>query len=193
MEVVFTTSTPFKPIDILPTIMRKKIMSVAEKKFKILRKKYDKFVCVFVDNWRGYCFIFDTEDVRNCRNDCANCDLFKLLKNEKGGVFSGKLNPASIEDKKIFGPQNFLNCKTLEQYINCYANFLIQKTKTKKDILVELNLIKEAAIIYAKGENKLAIENKFRQSVIQTAKKNTAGKKKQFIAEITSGWPQLQV
>ena len=126
-------------------------MSVAEKKFKILRKKYDKFVCVFVDNWRGYCFIFDTEDVRNCRNDCANCDLFKLLKNEKGGVFSGKLNPASIEDKKIFGPQNFLNCKTLEQYINCYANFLIQKTKTKKDILVELNLIKEAAIIYAKG------------------------------------------
>ena len=95
--------------------MNKNIINIAVKKFQELYKKYNGFINVGVDNWRGWRFVFDTEDVRKCKNNCKSCPLYFLLKNERITDFSAGLYPASKEDKELFGPQNFLNCKT-----NCF-------------------------------------------------------------------------
>ncbi|MBU0612523.1 hypothetical protein KKB10_00750 [Patescibacteria group bacterium] len=145
--------------------MRKDILKIAYKKLNELSKKYDGFINIVVDDWRGFRFVFDTEDVRLCKNDCKNCPLFQLLKNEKEGYFSVGLYPSNKEDKKLFGPQNFLNCKTLDQYQNCYLNYLKQ-CKSDVEINKELQLVKGMKIIYSKGNINKA-EQKFKNSIFR--------------------------
>jgi hypothetical protein len=147
--------------------MNQKILKLAVTKFKKLRKKYDGFINVFVDDWRGYRFVFDTKDVRKCNNDCLNCPLFKLLEDEKTDVFSSDLYPANTEDKALFGPQNFLNCKTLKQYQNCYINYLSKRCKSKKEINKELSLVKNLRIIFSKEGNASEVEQRFKRKIIE--------------------------
>jgi hypothetical protein len=109
-------------------------------------------------------FVFDTEDVRKCKNDCPNCPLYLLLKNEESGLFSAGLYPASKDDKNLFGPQNFLNCKTIKQYQACYLNFLAQ-CRSEKEIKQELDLVKSMKIIYSKGNIKKT-ENLFKKEIL---------------------------
>lgn len=92
--------------------------------FEILENQPNNFINVIFDNWRGWRLIFDTKEVRNCKNNCSDCSLYLLLKNNN---LLDELYPANKEDKRMFGPQNFLNCKTIIQYINCYVNFLDKK------------------------------------------------------------------
>lgn len=151
--------------------MRKDILKIANKKLIELSKKYDKFINVLVDDWREYRFVFDTDDVRTCKNDCRNCDLYKILQKEKTiNDFDPGLYPASPADKKIFGPQNFLNCKTIDQYYLCYLNFLNKKAKTEKEIVKELGLIKELAIIYSRYDDQKTLERKFKESLLKKFK-----------------------
>jgi hypothetical protein len=140
---------------------------IAIKKLMNLKKKYNGFINVGLDNWRGYRFIFDTLDVRRCNNDCQNCPLYILLKNEKRAKFSSGLYLANKKDRTLFGPQKFLNCKTLEQYKNCYINFIKNKTKTEKQIIDELRLIKNFVIIFSKGNNLSKMNANFKKSLIK--------------------------
>jgi hypothetical protein len=144
--------------------MRKDIIKIAKVKFEELSKKYDGFINVIVDDWRGFRFVFDTVDVRECKNDCQNCSLFKLLRNERPGLFSAGLYPASEIDKKLFGPQNYLNCKTLRQYQTCYMNYLAQCT-LEKEIKQELALVKSMKLIYSTVNTK-RIEEVFKQTIL---------------------------
>jgi hypothetical protein len=153
-------------------------MNLASDAFERLSKEPNAFINMYVDNWRGWRFIFDTEEVRNCNNDCRNCKLYNLLKNEKEGIFSAGLYPANQKDKKLFGGQNFLNCKTLEQYIDCYVNFLLKEANTEREIREELNLIRNFRIIFSRETDDLKKkENEFRRSIIKKisrlADKNT--------------------
>jgi len=151
--------------------MNKKILNLSTKKFTRLQKKYKGFINVIVDNWHCFRFIYDTEDVRKCRNECQKCPLFLLLKNEPKGVFTASLYKASKKDKKLFGSQNFLNCKTLRQYRNCYINFLTLEAKTEKQIEEELRLIKEMKIIFTREKSKLKLEDNFKKFIFQKIKK----------------------
>jgi len=144
--------------------MRKDILKIANSKFLKLSKKYNGFINVVVDDWRGFRFVFDTEDVRKCKNDCPNCPLFQLLKNEKSGLFSAGLYPASEKDKLLFGPQNFLNCKTIKQYQRCYMNFLAQCQSDSK-VEKELELVNSMKLIYSKGNIKKT-ERLFKKEIL---------------------------
>lgn len=166
--------------------MRKDILKIATIKFRKLSKRYNKFINVFVDDWRGFRFVFDTEDVRRCKNNCKECCLFKLLKNEKESLFSIGLYPASEKDKKLFGRQNFLNCKTLEQYKNCYTNFLIKNADNPVTVAKELELIKESTIIYAKDGDTKATEQKFKKDILLTFKSYTQPNAKNYSQILTS-------
>lgn len=161
----------------------KLIIRKAKIKFIKLAKKYDGFINVVVDDWRGWRFIFDTNDVRRCDNNCANCSLFKLVKKEKPDLFSAGLYPANGEEKEMFGPQNFLNCKSLKQYQNCYVNFLVKKAKTKKEIVDELNLIIKLKMIFSKNYNKIDLEKKFKKAVINRALVLVDKKRRNIIQE----------
>lgn len=147
--------------------MDKKIIKLAEKKFSELQKKFKKFINVIIDDWRGFRFVYDTQDVRNCNNNCQNCDLYNLLKNEKDGFFSAGLYQASEKDKKLFGNQNFLNCKTIKQYQDCYVNFLIKGADTRKSIKKELDLIRNVRIIYSKNKKKVEKTKRFKRAIIK--------------------------
>ncbi len=165
--------------------MKQKILDLANEKFKPLEKQYQGFINVGVDDWRGFRFIFDTKDVRKCRNLCSNCLLYLLLKDEKKGVFSAGLYLASPSDKELFGPQRYLNCKTLDQYKNCYVNFLIKKTKNKKEIREELILIKNFRIIFSKGNKNLqSLEQNFKKSIIKKAIRESENRKRKIIKKI---------
>ena len=141
--------------------MRKDILEIAKGKLKELSKKYDGFINVVVDDWRGFRFVFDTEDVRRCTNDCPNCPLYQLLKNEEEGLFSAGLYLADESDKRLFGPQNFLNCKTLDQYQSCYLNYL-ETCKSDDEITIELNLVNNMRIIFP---NNKILEKNFRDAI----------------------------
>ncbi len=149
--------------------MDKKILKLAKRKFKELSKRYDGFINLIVDDWRGYRFIFDTKDVRGCNNDCLQCPLFLLLRKEGQNIFSAGLYKATKEDKLIFGFQNYLNCKTLNQYKECYVNFLLKKNITENEIKEELELIKSSRIIFSKEKDNGIIEDKFKKSIIKDA------------------------
>lgn len=134
----------------------------------------DKIFNIIFDNWRGYRFIYDTRCVRNCNNDCKNCPLFKALNGY--GLFE-----ASKKDKKLFGPNNFLNCKTLKQYEDCYVNFLVNECCSEKEVIDELNLLKNMRIIYAHGKNCDETERKFKKNVIKRVNRVSPKWKKSII------------
>lgn len=163
---------------------KKLIFESAAKKLQELRGKNGTFINIIFDDWRGYRFIYDTEEVRNCRNDCENCSLFKLLKDEKPGVFSAALIPATKEDKKLFGNQNFLNCKTKEQYKNCYVSFLLEKANTKKEIEDELALVKELRIVFSRSGDKSKVEKGFKASIINEFMKRAPQEKQDMVNEM---------
>jgi len=151
------------------TIMNKKILNIATQKLNKLQAKYPNFINIIVDDWRGYRFIYDTDDVRNCQNKCGQCNLFQLLKNEKDGQFSSGLYLASLEDKKIFGPQNYLNCKTLKQYQRCYLSFLEINKTNFQEIKKEINLIKNCRLIFSKNDSLIKKEVRFKKALLKRA------------------------
>ncbi len=181
LEVLFFSQPD---LSLLVNIMRQDILRIARSKFSKLSQQYDGFVNVIVDDWRGFRFVFDTTELRRGKIDCPG--LYQLLKNEPVGLFSAGLYPASVEDKRIYGPQKFLNCKTLKQYRCCYVNFLIKKAQTKKEIEDELNLIKNLKIIYSKYNNEAKLETKFKKSIISQALLRAQPAKKKIIKNIAA-------
>lgn len=165
--------------------MNATILNIAVAKFQRLANRYSGFLNVGVDNWRGWRFIFDTEEVRQCNNNCSKCFLYHLLKNEKEGIFSAGLYLASKEDKKIFGAQKFLNCKTLKQYEDCFVNFIIQKLRTEEEIKDELRLVENFKIIFSKEVTDLKKrEDEFQRSIYQKLLNKTTMAKKKIIEKV---------
>jgi len=171
-------SSPYKKY------MNKQITNIANKELQKLLKKYNGFINVGLDNWRGWRFVFDTIDVRKCDNNCEKCPLFLLLKDEKQGLFSSGLYPADKKDQSLFGFQRFLNCKILKQYEDCFVNFILKETKTKEEIKEELMLVKNFKVIFSKEDSLLEKERQFKKSVINKLLKKVDNSKKRIIQEI---------
>lgn len=161
--------------------MDKQIIKIANKELKKLLNKYDGLINVVLDDWRGFRFVFDSKDVRNCKNECQKCKLFIAVNKNKAGIFNPGLFLASDEDKKIFGPQNFLNCKTLQQYRDCYVNFLVCEAIGEDQIKNELDLIKNSMLIYSKKGELEKEEEKFKKSILKAALKKAESRKKAII------------
>lgn len=170
--------------------MDREILQLAYAAFDELRPRYKKFINVGVDNWRGFRFIFDTEDVLACRNNCSSCELFQLTKDKKEGIFSSGLYAASRRDQELFGPNNFLNCKTFPQYQRCYSNWLVEEAKTEDEIDEELNLIRDFRIIYSKKGNDQQtlsdMERAFKQAIIKDAIERVQGCKRNVIIRLAT-------
>ena len=147
--------------------MNKRKLNIAIRKIDKLSNKYKGFINIGFDNWRGFRFIFDTDDVRKCNNDCKNCQLYNFLKEEGISRDSFGLFLASAKDKRLFGPQRFLNCKTLKQYEDCFVNFILQKNITEQEIKKELRLIKNFKIIFSRSNKNLyKLEQDFKKRII---------------------------
>lgn len=170
--------------------MNQIIFKQASLKLEELLKKYDRFITVFLDDWRGYRFIYDVKKSDCCKNGCQKCPLYQLLKDEKEiDDFAAGLYLASTEEKKLFGPQKFLNCKSFLEYQNCYANFLLKKCRTKKEIFDELNLVKNMKVIYTKNSSQKKQELRFKKGVIKKALISSSRQKRRIIREYLKANP----
>lgn len=164
--------------------MNDAIFKQATQKLEELLNKYDGFITVFLDDWRGYRFIYDVKKPDGCANGCKKCPIYQLLKNEKEiNGFTAGLYLASTEEKKFFGPQKFLNCKSFDEYRNCYSNFLLKKCNTEKEIFDELNLVKNMKVIYSKNSSPKKQELKFKKEVIKKVLASSEPEKRKKIQE----------
>lgn len=133
---------------------------------KIIRK-YPNVNNIILDDWRGWRFIFDTKETINCENDCNNCGLPKFLKQNFPSGSYARLIKAKKNDRIMFGPEKFLNCKSLKKYQNCYIYFILNKTRTKKEIIAELDLLMGLRVIYSAIGRPAALEYSFKAGVIR--------------------------
>lgn len=172
--------------------MDPKILLLASKELDRLIKQSGRFKNVILDDWRGVMFVFDTVDVRRCKNNCAECPLYRQLKNElpeNNGFFTG-LYPASTKDQALFGPQRFLNCKTLKQYRDCYVNFLLKSVNGKEEIEDELSLILNCKVLYSSSTDdteKFGLQ--FKKDVLEKVLSKTSGEKKDVIQRYLAQHP----
>ncbi|KKW41050.1 hypothetical protein A2454_04120 [Candidatus Peribacteria bacterium RIFOXYC2_FULL_55_14] len=164
-------------------MMDPEILLSAQDKFRELSEKFDGFISVILDNWRGYRFIYNVEMTACCRYGCVRCPLAVLLKDEKDGAFTARLLPAGKRDKRLFGPQNFLNCKSISQYQNCYTDFLVERCFTREEIFGELDLVKNMQIIYSRFGAEKNKETAFRQGVVRNAIALSGVRKAELIQE----------
>lgn len=153
---------------------------VNKKLDELLRSGY-VFRNIIFDDWRGFRFIYDSDDVRICKNDCENCRLYQLLRNEPDGEFTAGLYLASNRDRELFGNQRYLNCKTLEAYAECFINFLTKVTETDEEILEELKLVRDLRLVYSEDQSIEAKEKEFKKYIASEAIKRSVREKQEKI------------
>lgn len=142
----------------------KKSVDEAEK----IIKKYPSLNNIIFDDWRGWRFIYDTKETRNCQNDCQNCDLFNFLKIDYRTTVYTRLIKAKKNDQIMFGPEKFLNCKSFKKYQDCYIYFILNKIKTETEIQAELDLLMGLRVIYSSSSSPGLLEYRFKVGVIRT-------------------------
>ncbi|OGJ60457.1 hypothetical protein A3A67_03050 [Candidatus Peribacteria bacterium RIFCSPLOWO2_01_FULL_51_18] len=162
--------------------MESKILLPARKKLKELLRKFDGFKFIFLDNWRGYRFVYDVSDFSS---------LYKLLRSEKTGIFNAGLVLATPEDQKLFGPDKFLNCKSFSSYQSCFVNFLIRRCRTKKQLIEELLLLKQVRLMYCRNGSRKKLELDFKTGIIKEFIRRSGTDKKKIIQKIVSSHPDL--
>ena len=129
---------------------------------------------VILDDWRGGPrLIYGSPLVTNCKSNCTECPISQALNEDPAtlpkNALITTLIPATEDDLKIFpAKQKFLNCKTLEDYLNCFVAWLIKKCHTKQQIEEEFDLVKNFRIVYLPGTDNLPkAEKQGRQRIIR--------------------------
>lgn len=135
---------------------------------------------ILVDPWRGLNAVYEKEV---CNNNCEDCSLHNYIESidrnrrDIGGV-DFRLQSASELDKRLFGPQNNLNCKSFSEISKAFITVL-NKTQERtpkvfeQDVIAELRDLEGVRVIYMRDvepENYDSILQTFRQSVISSAR-----------------------
>lgn len=148
---------------------------------KMLVAQVPGIMNIILDDWRGERLIFDTQELRSCTNNCQGCNLFKLL-NKKSAQFKyARLYQADLRDQRLFGPANFLNCKTIKEYQNCYERFILEKTYTEEDIYAELSLLFKMRVVYTVSGDCSSVERSFKKAVLAAVLKKIDISRKRII------------
>ncbi len=92
---------------------------------------------MWLTDWRGWRFVYDTESSASCHNDCAGCPNHALFADIQPGksklTILTDLHPWVAEaDKRLYGPERFLACKTTDRYADCFDS----SDSTKKGVVV---------------------------------------------------------
>lgn len=115
---------------------------------------------VFLDDWntgdaKGSRLIYDAHCVSSCQNYCQTCPLFQLVGEDNPSLsmnFRTTLCHSTPEQNALFtGKQKYLNCKTIAQYQECFALWMLKKCPTEESLLAELAWIKNFRLIYYAG------------------------------------------
>lgn len=144
-------------------MISKKQLLIAQK-ISLSLAKSGYFNYIILDNWRGWCLIYD---IRKSRLVSKRQALLLIKKYNKYKL--AQLKKATKEDKKIFGSSNYLNCRSLYSYKRCYINWFTLKINSIAEAKQELDLLKGFKILYSSSKNKSKIQNNFKRDVIRKA------------------------
>jgi len=147
--------------------MKKLILAAAQAEARELVQKYDGIKTIIFDDWRGWRFIIDSADLKRCDNNCSACPLYQFLTGSRIKFKYAKLIPASERDKKVFGPRQFLNCKSWREYQQCYINFFATEIKSPTEFRAELRLLRNMRVLYFKLGSVQKLESRFKSVVIK--------------------------
>ena len=106
------------------------------KKISASLAKTNHFNYIMLDNWRGWCLIYDIKKSRPARKKQAVWLIQKYSKYKLA-----RLKKANRSDKKIFGLNEYLNCRSLNNYKRCYINWLIKRVSGVAEARQELDLL----------------------------------------------------
>lgn len=143
-----------------------------------------KFKTVIIDDWSGIRLIYETEDVRRCSNICETCKTYLSLsqdQNQTGNFLRTSLVQSSSDHTDV--PRNrMLNCKTKNDYMKSFSEWLIKRCNTENDFYEELVLIRDFRIVFSdicKDKNEMLIlEQKMKREIIQSAMSKIHGERR---------------
>lgn len=115
---------------------------------------------VFLDDWNtggvtGARLIYDAPCVNSCQNHCQKCPIFQTIGEDnslQSTDFRTTLCLATPEQTALFtGKQRYLNCKTIFQYQECFALWMLERCPTEELLLAELEWVNGFRLIYYAG------------------------------------------
>ncbi len=127
-----------------------------------------KISSAILDDWRGMRIIYGY----SCSGVCSSCALYRAVGKDTEEFDDMKLRTtlrkATVEDRVIFSPQCFLNCKTPEQYVECFVQWLVTKCFTYQEVRDELSLVQGFRLLYQEGTRDLrASEENLKRLVVE--------------------------
>ena len=143
-----------------------------------------KLKTVILDDWSGIRLIYETEDVLLCSNICEACKTYTSLgqdQNQTGNFLRTTLVRSSTDHTDV--PRNrMLNCKTKNDYMKSFSEWLIKRCNTENDFYEELVLIRDFRIIFSdicKNKNEiLRLEQNMKREIIQSAMSEIHGERR---------------
>ena len=115
---------------------------------------------IFLDVWRGQTrLIIDSACSNDCHNACAHCLHLDFLNEDS--VFTdgvqqfplGLFEWTEPEDIALFGPERYMQCKTMDRYASCFIEFILYDTSTQNlhGLIKELELIRDVRVLWSPG------------------------------------------
>jgi hypothetical protein len=141
-----------------------KVPEAAKKANQLVRENPGFFHVIIVDNWRGLRLIFDSEASAACNNDCDQCRHSRLFtpSQKKGRDLKATLFEfITTVDKKLYGPELYLPCKTTRRYAECFVSYLLDdpvlckrglpQNKMKRLLQKEMKLVRDFVVVFNDG------------------------------------------
>lgn len=159
-----------------------------------------------IDSWRGVRIIIDCAETQNCKNTCSSCKVYKTL-GQHPNDFDYTKEPDKLhkplffwtdeKDIELYGPERFLQCKTLERYQQCFINCVLYDPDMhdRTNLLEEIRLIRDFEIIKStkKAQSNLSLKTKRR--IIEEILKDIEHERMEMLHECLkeSGWDFVNI
>ena len=146
-----------------------------------------KMRTVILDDWSGVRLVYETDDVRNCQNNCESCSTYLQLGEDHGdsGDFLRTTLVRSSIDHTDISENRMLNCKTKENYMRSFSEWLINRCHTESEFIDELVLIKNFQVVYSEWCSTTSelseMKKKMTKKILESAKNGVHGSRREIL------------
>src|SRR3989344_6394519 len=148
------------------TIMKNPPIEEAEREVKRITSECNLIDIILLDQWKRnresdeWRLTYLSDRIGNCSSNCQNCSVYEVSGGKDDSNSAQKLVitliDASDELKALYaGGQQFLNCKSLDQYIASFATCFVTECHSLPAILDELDYVVRFKVVYWRGREEL--------------------------------------
>ncbi len=139
---------------------------------------YLPITSAILDDWGGGPrIIWGGPAVEACAGDCESCPLFQVVGEDPEDTsdrdFTTTLVRADEEQLAVFSvKQPMLNCKTLQQYLDAFVEWFVQRCRTTEQVRDEMLWVAGFRLLYFQDcspAGLLQLEHLARRYVVNTA------------------------